>query len=275
MSRRGMTLIECVVAMVVSLALVAAVDAALLAGQRMSRADEASRGLRQNLRAAASVLRAELEVLAPEAGDLARISDSAVTLRALRIAGIVCGTQPGGVLVLDDSLLSQLRAADPSKDSVLVFNEGDPLASTDDRWIAGQLTQVRRGACASGGGGTVITIAAAPADLAGIAIGAPVRIFETDEYRRYRDATNLWWLGVRTSSGTGWSAMSPIAGPLSNVGLRFDWYDAALGPTTIPDSVALVEVALRLLDQRALRAAGKVQAQSADSARIRIAFTSR
>ena len=270
-----MTLIECIVALVVSLALVAAVDAALLAGQRMSRADEASRGLRQNLRAASSVLRAELEVLAPEAGDLLRISDSAVTIRALRIAGIVCGIHPGGVLVVDDSLLSRLRAADATKDSVTVFNEGNPLTSTDDRWIAGQLTQVRGGACTSGGGGTMITVAAAPPDLAGIAAGAPVRIFETDEYRRYRDATNLWWLGVRTSSASGWSAMSPIAGPLANGGLRFDWYDAALAPTAAPDSVALVEVTLHLLDQRVLRSPGKVQSQSADSARIRIAFTRR
>lgn len=277
MSRRGMTLAECLVALVVSSALVAAVDAALLAGQRFSRAEAAARGLRQNLRAVSAVLRAELEPLAPEAGDLVRISDSSVTLRAARSWGIVCAVHAAsGVVVLDDSLLSSLRSIDPAKDSAIVFAEGAALSRADDRWEVAEVAQVRRGGCADGTQGTAITFVISAGALAAVRIGAPVRVFETDEYKRYRDATGLWWLGVRTSTASGWSAMSPIAGPLApSGGLRFRWFDASQAPTAIPDSVALAEVEIRVLDQRILRSAGKVQPQTRDSALLRVAFVRR
>ncbi len=265
-----MTLAECLVALIVSLTLIAAVDASLVAGQRSTRALAASRGLRQNLRASAAVLRAELEAEAPGTGDLLAISDSDVVLRAQRIFGIVCAIPAPGLLVLDDSLLSQLRAADPARDSALVFREGDELTTSDDRWIAGPVTVARRGTCAGGAAGTLIGVSAPAADLAGIGIGAPVRVFEIAQYRRYRDAAGLWWLGVRTPSVSGWSATSPIAGPLAPVGgLVFTWRDAALGTTAIPDSAVLAEARIRVLDQRPF-APGPLPAATRDSALIRI-----
>lgn len=265
-----MTLAECLVALVVSLTLIAAVDASLVAGQRSTRALAASRALRQNLRAAAAVLRAELEADAPGAGDLLAVSDSDVALRAQRLFGVVCAVPGPGLLVLDDSLLSQLRAADPARDSALVYREGDALSASDDRWIAGAVTQVRRGTCAGGSAGTLIGVAAPAADLAGVVIGAPVRIFEIVQYRRYRDAAGLWWLGVRSPSGSGWSATSPIAGPLAPAGgLVFTWRDASLAVSAIPDSIVLADATIRVLDQRPF-APGPLPAATRDSAQIRI-----
>lgn len=263
MTRRGMTLAECLVALVVSLAILAAVDASLALGQRFTRASKAARGLRQNLHAAAAVLRAELEGVSTAAGDLLAISDSAVVLRVPRVFGVVCGLSPPGVLVLDDSLLSQLRAADPARDSALVFREGDSLTATDDRWVNGPVTQVRRGRCAGGSPGTVIGVGAPAPGMAGVGMGAPVRIFEIAEYRRYRDASGLWWLGVRNPAGSGWAATSPIAGPLApSGGLVFAWRNAALAPTLDPDSVAYVDVILRMLDQRRFAPGRAVTAES-------------
>jgi prepilin-type N-terminal cleavage/methylation domain-containing protein len=269
--RRGMTLAECLIALLVSLVLIAAIDATLVAGQRFSRASAATRGLRQNLRAAAAVLRAELASSSPAAGDLHAISDSAVTLRAVRLSGIACAIQPGGRIVLADSLLSQLRAADPTRDSARVFRAGNALTATDDRWIAGAVTHTGRGTCPGGGAATTITITGTASDLSGLGAPAPVVIFETDEYRRYRDATGLWWLGVRGWSASGWAAMSPIAGPLAtSSGLRFAWFDTTGTSTSVPASVSSADVQLRLRDDRALGAFDRLRLFTADSATVRI-----
>jgi hypothetical protein len=271
MNARGMTLAECLIALLVSLVLIAAIDATLVAGQRFSRASAATRGLRQNLRAAAAVLRAELAVASPSAGDLLAISDSAVTVRAVRLAGIACAILPGGRIVLEDSLLSQLRAADPTRDSARVFRAGNPLTVGDDRWIAGAVTHTGHGTCPGGEAATIITIAATVSDLSGIAAHEPVVIFETDEYRRYRDATALWWLGVRGWSASGWAATSPIAGPLAtSSGLQFAWFDTSGTPTSVPQRVSSADVQLRLRDDRALGAFDRLRLFTADSATVRI-----
>jgi hypothetical protein len=47
------------------------------------------------------------------------------------------------------------------------------------------------------------------------------------EYRPYVDGTGQRWFGTRSQSLSGWSAMSPIAGPLLPAGLRFGTPDSA------------------------------------------------
>src|SRR5205085_9636086 len=103
-------------------------------------------------------------------------ADTAVTLRAQRIFGIACAIPGGGRIVLADSLLSQLRSADPARDSARVFRAGNPLTEADDRWFAGAVTRVGRGTCPGGSAGPTLTISATTADLAGVITGAPVRI---------------------------------------------------------------------------------------------------
>ena len=272
MTRRGMTLIECMVSLVVSSVLVGAVDASLVAGQRFARYTEASRGLRQNVRAAAGVLRAELEGASPPAGDLIAASDSAVVIRAQRGFGVVCAVMSPGSVILDDSLLSLLRAIDPAKDSARIYLDGDPLTTTDDHWTASAITQVRRGTCANGSAGTMLALSLTLSEFEKIGIGVAVRTFEIAEYRRYRDAQGLWWLGVRNPSGSGWSSSSPVAGPLKGRGgLQLRYLDATLAPTTFPDSVALIEADIAAADARPFSAPGHRFSPLADSVTIRIA----
>jgi hypothetical protein len=134
------------------------------------------------------------------------------------------------------------------------------------------LTQVRRGTCAAGSPGTLLTLSATPADLAGVMPGAAVRIFEIVEYRRYRDAAGLWWLGTRSPSGSGWSATSPVAGPLAGrQGLVFRYLDVSGSPTATPDSVALVEADVRAFDPRPFPGPGGLFTGLGDSLKIRIA----
>ena len=271
---RGMSLAETLVAIVVASVLLAAIDGSLLAGRRYARFATATRGVRQNLRAGAAVLRAELEPLGN--ADLVAVSDSSIVIRALRGFGVVCAPPAANVLLLDDSTLRTLRTIDPTKDSVAVLRDGNALAAADDRWVVGAVTLVRRGSCASGGGATAITVAMAAADFAGIGAGAPARIFEIDDYRRYKDATGAWWLGVRNPSASGWSASSPVAGPLAGRGgLHFTFLDRRQALTLVPDCVATIQADLKMLDPRAFPAPGRAGTAVIDSLSVFVSPRSR
>jgi len=254
-ARRGITLVECLASMVVSGVLTAAVYAVLLSGTRLARAESSALEVRRNLRAATQVLRAEFQSASAEAGDLLAMSDSALTLRAQRGFGIVCALPAASAIVLDDSLLSLLRAIDATKDQVLVFAAGDPRTSADDRWVVASVSWVASGVCAGGSRGTRLSLSGSSvaADLADVGSGAPVRLYEILEYRRYRDAAGLWWLGVRgPAAGGGWSASSPIAGPLlPGTGLVFQYRDTLGNAAVLPRSVATIDVVVRGVAARA------------------------
>ena len=269
---RGSTLIECAAALVISSILLAAVWSLLLAGWRTSRRESANVAVRQNVRAAAALLRAELHGVSVPGGDLLRISDSAIVLRATRALGFICGGLPGATIVLGDSLLSSTRSVDPARDSALVFREGDPTISDDDRWLHAGIVATHGGRCADGTSGTALSLAAVSGeDLAGVTAGAPVRTFEILEYRRYADADHIGWLGVHGPSGAGWAALSPVAGPLrakDGMVLRFTGKDGL--PAALPDSVAVIEAAIHGFDPRLLVAPGRPLGPSADSITVRV-----
>ncbi|MFI5214259.1 MAG: type II secretion system protein [Gemmatimonadales bacterium] len=270
---RGTTLIECAVALVISSIVLAAVWSLLLAGWRTSRSGAASVAVRQNVRAAAALLRAELLGVSVRAGDLLAISDSAVALRATRALGFVCASISGTTVVLGDSLFSSTRTVDPARDSALVFREGDPGVSDDDRWLHAGIASTHGGHCSDGSGGTALSLSGVSSqDLSGVAVGAPVRTFEVLEYRRYADADKLGWLGVHgPSSGGGWAVVSPVAGPLrARDGVVFTFTGRDGRATSVPGDVVVVEAAIHGLDPRLLTAPGRPLGPSADSVTVRV-----
>lgn len=248
MGSRGVSLAECVVALVAASALVAAVHTLLLVTHRLVRQQTARLAVRQSVRAVAGVLRSELEAAALPALELVRLSDSALALRALRGFGVLCAAPGGGALQLEQASLSSLRAVDPARDSALVFSEGDPLSEADDAWVPIGIGSVRSGSCPDGRSALeLVPRSLASGATAGMSMGAPVRVFEVVEYRLYNDGSGSWWLGVRSPSATGgWSATSPIAGPLRRRdGLALRYLDAAGRATTTASDVVLVEVTVR------------------------------
>jgi len=267
---RGLTLVEVLVGLVVAGVVAAAASALLLAGSRLAAAESAELAVRQNAWTGAAVLRAELEEVSVSAGDLLAATDSTVTLRALRAFGVACATPAESVVALDDARTSLVRAIDPARDSALVFVEDDPRLASDDRWHGAAVTAVSTGTCPSGGAATVVALSA-PWGSGSVTRGAPVRVFEVQEYRSYRDASGRWWLGVRgPAAGGGWQATSPIAGPLSpGDGLSFVFLDS-LGLAAGAGAVRQAEAGLVVVSEAALPGA---RAAPVDSMRVRIALT--
>lgn len=247
MSRRGVTLLECLVGMTAASLLLTATCAVLLAAHRAAFALSASLEARDNARAGAAVLRGELRQAA--AGELLAVTESSVTLRALRGVATACAIDSAGAtLLLADSTWSRLRAIDPLRDSVRILAEGDQDNAADDAWIQAGIAGIGGGVCPGALPGVSVRLAGlTPATLGRLAPGAPVRIVEVVQYRPYADGAGDHWFGTRSPSGSGWSAMSPIAGPLrAPLGLVLEPRDAAGALTFAPDSVALIETAVRV-----------------------------
>ena len=250
------------VALAVSLVLLAAATLALLGTLRRSAHERAARQERHGVRAAATVLAAELRDVSPASGDFLAAFDTAITIRAMRSFAVVCEVRPPSAVVLADSLTFALRALDPARDSVLVFSEGDALRTDDDAWLSLGAVAVAADRCPSGGSGTRVTLSGA--DLSGVAAGAPLRSFEVQDYRLYRDGEGQWWLGVRGPDPSGWAATSPVAGPLRpRVGLGIRLLGADGLEALSREQARLVEVTVR--------GAGSPGAGGEDSARVRIA----
>lgn len=235
MTRRGLTLVECLVGVTISGVLLGAMCAVLLAGQRAAIALAAALDARGNAEAAGSVLAGELRVLAP--GELIALTESSVTIRALRGTGTACAVDAaGGTITLHEPTWSGLRAIDPARDSLRLLAERDPDRGDDDAWILAGIVSAGAGSCGTDAGVLVRLSGVTPGVLDSVGTGAPARLFEVAEYRRYSDGVGERWLGVRGPSPPGWSPSSPIAGPLN----------PSLGLSLSRDSSGLIEARVRV-----------------------------
>ena len=266
-ARRGFTLVELLVALVLGLMVGGLVHRMLLHAQRLARAQAEWIALQENVRVAALVLAGELggigsDEITPEASaalgypaavrsDLLVIEPGAVTYLAGRGAGRVCGVAPGPSpeIVIAESSWESLRAP-RATDSLLVFAESDPATGSDDAWIHVGIVSAGAGTCPGGEAGIAVRVAAPapldPAALARVTPGSPARLAEVMQMRYYQSGGKSWF-GMRSVS-TG-EAITPVSGPLadSSVGVRgltLVYRDAADALTSDPAAVRAVEIAL-------------------------------
>lgn len=214
--RRGFSLLEAVVALLLTSALTVAALASLSALQR----DAALVGARGHATAtglaALQLLRLELATVAPEAGDLVAVSTERLVYRAVRGSGVTCGLVSDGVLVRSATWRS-LRLPSPGRDTVLVWegNRG---------WGAHALHGPPRSArCPDDAAALLLPLASG-----GAPVGATVvRTVEVMELRFYRSEGETW-LGLRSVSAG--EVIQPVLGPLKPGSASFSALDAAGQP---------------------------------------------
>jgi prepilin-type N-terminal cleavage/methylation domain-containing protein len=251
----GYSLVESLLALAILGLVLGAATVAWHAHARLYALETERGHLRDAVEAVAEILAGELRGASP-AGDLYALGPDRVALRSTVGFGIVCAADSTG----DAWWLGRAsgRFETLPRDSLLVFAEGDPATSADDRWVAAHTDAATaadtRPRCPGG----------RPADLRvrgdravpGVRAGAPVRAFRPYEYGPYRDARGRTWLGRRLRDGT----MQPVAGPLrGGDGLRLEAYAASGEPAAAPHEAILLRVTL----VGSANAAGKVVRESA------------
>ena len=130
MNRRGVTLIELLVALALSALVATAVLQTLVGTQRISHAGTQRIDVQQNLRAGLGYLGTALRELNAADSDITVATDTKLAFRTMRWVGIMCAAPAAGpgttvVLPVRQSPLFGLRQPNPNEDSVLVFQELD------------------------------------------------------------------------------------------------------------------------------------------------------
>lgn len=272
----GFTLVELIIALVMAGIVMGAVYQLLAKNQRFYRAQSQITQVQQSVRTVAQLLPGDLRELSASEGDITEMGDSAIVIRAMRGFAIICA-EPDvatGLIIVRNSQAFGYRAADPTRDSMLVFWEGDSTRASDDRWLLGGLRQVISNTnCADGTAGTTLQFQGPEvANLDTVRVGHPLRVFETVKYEYYKDSDG-WYLGIQSMVNGAWTDISPVAGPLMDGGgLQLTYLDADGNATATATDVASIEVMVRGQSAAPIMVEGRPRGFYRDSLRVRVAL---
>lgn len=286
--RRGFTLIEIMVAIVLLSLIVGGLLAVVMEQERFYDGAAEVMEVRDNLRRIGDLLPAEMRGMAPLEGDLIAMSDSMVEFRAPSGSSIICTMDltrttisiPPTALQSDAGLTSW-TSPPLSSDSIFIFDSRDSLP---DAMIARRITAAPTvGTCPNTTGFTS-TVAEAAAAITfilndslptSVPVGAPIRFFRRVRYSLYRSPTDeLWYMGYRDfvpSRSPAWSEIQAVAGPLmpyaasGATGLRFTYRDSvgtALTAAADAPRVRSVEIVARAQSASVIRTGGQKRTSS-------------
>jgi prepilin-type N-terminal cleavage/methylation domain-containing protein len=246
--RRGFTLVELLMVIVLGSLVVMAALQVLITNQRTYAAQNAVISGQQSTRMALEVLFNELRELSPPGGDIMMMSEDSLRVRLMRKFGIVCWTDYSIVGLGNFNLRVQnlpgRRFA--AQDSVFIFADNEVRDDDDDVWIKSRIVTVDTGV-----GVTCPQDATAATELRfgglaalftadSVGVGAPVRSFQHFTFG-LTDYAGDPYLGRR--EGNTWV---PIAGPLqAGTGLEFVYRDALGAITTTATDVRQIVVRVR------------------------------
>jgi prepilin-type N-terminal cleavage/methylation domain-containing protein len=278
MSRRGFTMVELLVALVLLGLVSAALYRVLVNNQRLYFAQTQRIDLSQNIRAATNILPAEFRELDAFDGDILAMSADSIRIRAMRWLSFVCVTPglPGAFTMTvrggRTGLPMYFGARDiAASDGLLIYLDGDPTTRTDDYWVPATITVLGGAGAATCPAAGAVTAAQQPATqitfngtfIAGtnvanaIPMGAPVRGYETVTYRLFQPAGDtLWYIGFRPGGQT----MQPLIGPILANGLTFSYFDANGNVTATRTQVARIDITVRARTTSAVRRGGMAAA---------------
>jgi prepilin-type N-terminal cleavage/methylation domain-containing protein len=244
--RRGFTLVEILVSLVVMVIVTGAIYKMLTSSQRLARAQAERVSLQSNVRSGALIVPAELRELNTVLGnvlntDVLTALPTDITYRAMRGIGFVCQTPTATEIRVARSSYSAYRDPAAGRDGVYIFIDGNPDIATDDVWLPLGVTGVT--AASSCGGAIALTVTPSTTALTAVPVGTPVRIYETMQLQLYSSGGKNW-LGARSVSA-GETSMQPVLGPLTANGLAFEYLDAGGAATTDPTAIKSIRVTIR------------------------------
>ena len=250
LNRRGFTLVELLVVMMLLLVIVGATYQSITATQRTTGALVHRMGVQQTTRAAAYYLTHVLRELDAGENDITVFDPTVLEIRSMRWAGVLCSVPAvnGSVITIRNDLLFGLRNPDAALDSILLYFEGNPADRNDDAWLAGAVVATVPRNCDDGAGpglGLTIVMVGGGPPPPGVTAASPIRGFQQEEFSLYVDGTDRW-LGQRAASRLGiWTAVRPLVGPLTTDGLAFQYFTATGGVPIASTEIASIGLTVR------------------------------
>ena len=243
-SRRGFTVMEAMISLVASAALVSASLSLLVGNQKLAEAVSGRLERQDQLRAAIDILEGEVRQIDPSDGDLATISPDTLRVRSFLGGGVACQVSYGSTPTVT---LRRLGNWILPGDSILLLADNDPSTGSDDVWVRGVAGPVDTTlTCPSGDPGQSISLANMGYVIAmdSVRVGATARSFRWRSYVLAMEQ-NMWHLTLQTSDML---EPEPVAGPFAAPGadgLRFGYFDANGQPATGVTQVRQFELSVK------------------------------
>jgi prepilin-type N-terminal cleavage/methylation domain-containing protein len=267
--RKGFTLVELIIVVVLGTLVLAAAMQVMVTNQRTYTAQTAQIQAQQSTRATMDVLFAELREISARGGDLVSMSSHSLKVRTMRKFGVACGVSSSSPPVLTVTKVGDWFAA---QDSVFIFADNQTNISSDDDWVDAYVTAVDTSAVTCGSttaqrlsfGGQSGKFTAPGGDS--VRTGAPMRSFVYYTYGlgTWEGKTYLGRLG-RTGGGLLGASSDkwvPLVGPLKATdGVEFVYLDSIGNVTATATEVRQIQVTVRTWSG-AVDAVGHVVADS-------------
>jgi prepilin-type N-terminal cleavage/methylation domain-containing protein len=266
-NRRGFTLVEILVSLVIMLIVSGAIYKMLNSSQRLSRAQAERVSLQTNIRSGALVVPTELRELSTyvagtdDQNDVMLITGTTdIKYRAMRGIGFVCQAPTNTEIRIARSALagswpgySGYRDPTATRDGIYVFIDGDESVGGVDSWLNLSVTGVNATSTCGAASAIALTVPNTPALTAALTappLRTPIRIYEVMQLQLYPNGGKSW-LGAK-SVNTG-EAYQPVLGPLTDAeGLGFEYLDAAGAVTADRKSVKSIRVTVRGITEQAI-----------------------
>ena len=246
--RRGMTLVEIMISLVLLGIVSGALMRVIMRQQRFYSGVNQIMTQRGQLRQGTSVLPIDLRSLSSSGNDIKEISDSAIVFDVNIGASVVCSVVSGTRVALPPEILNNKNTlttffgyGKPTGPeiargvTVYIYNDSSTTGNVDDRWQRFDLVAMHASTTDCPGGpfmeiydlgqerpvlqlsdpdGRVDASTGGPISR-WIGVGAPVRLVKQVRYKLYQEADGLWYLGYSEhDNGSGaFSALSPVSGP--------------------------------------------------------------
>jgi prepilin-type N-terminal cleavage/methylation domain-containing protein len=268
--RRGFTLVELMLGIVLLALVGGSMYGALLSMERVQRAQTEQAQVQGTVRAAALILATELREVGFDTStaggittDLRAISATSLRFLASRGLGITCEIVTTGTPAIRFLASSLVNRAPAESDTLRVFVEKNVNTGQDDVWARARVTGGVSTTANCPGGVPAVTLSnvtlydattGATIPLTEVKVGGPARWFELMEYGLYDDAGRTW-LGARIL-GPVTPAFEPVLGPLTPGGLAFSYFDATGAVTTDLRRIRYIDIALQGITERPVNLAG-------------------
>ncbi len=295
--RRGGTLVELLISMVILGVLGTLVARIMMDQQRSFQRMTEQTVVRRELRSAMSLLPTELRGVSSVGGDITAFDNMSITFRATLGSSVVCART---ATTVDLPPVGAARmaltswATTPSVGDVVSILRPDSSGQKGDFWSAHTVTTVSVLAAPCSGtvyvhptadiGKSGFRLTVTPALPDSVLAGSALRLVRSTRYALTQVASGRWYLGRSEFVSGAWSAAIPVSGPYQPAsasgtgGLSVALYDtlgAKITTLASAPNAARLDIVLRGRGRSSSRVAGSSITAIEDTVAVRVALRNR